>query len=449
MTQQLEEIAEFLLAEVRRNGASAADIVAVEGDTLDVGVRLGEVEKLKQAREKRLGLRVFAGERSAMTSTADFSADSLRRLAEDASTLAKVTAPDPHSGLPADVPRLLELPELGLYDEAVAAVTAEDAIGWATRAEDAARSFDARVTNSDGGSCHASTARILYAASNGFIGSYRSSSVSLSAVPIVSHEGAMQRDYWYSAKHRVDDLESPEAIGKRAAERALRRLGGRQVETCEVPVVFDPEMASGLLRHLAGAVSGDAIYMGTSFLVDRLDQRIAPEFFTVVDDGRMPGGLGSKPFDAEGLATRRNVVVENGELRTYLCDTYSGRKLGRASTASASRSVGGAPHVATTNFVLQPGAAAPEELIRSVSRGLYVTELIGFGVNSTTGDYSRGAAGMWIEDGELAFPVEEITIAGNLLTMFQDIEAVANDLDLRGATRAPTLKIRRMTVAGK
>lgn len=449
MSLRLEEITDFLLAEVKRRGATAADVVAVEGNTLDVGVRLGEVEKLKQAREKRLGLRVFAGQRSAVTSTADFSRDSLQRLAGDTCTLARVTAPDPHSGLPDELTPLGELPELGLYDEAVAGVTADDAIGWAKRAESAAREADPRISNSDGSEFHASTARIVYASSAGFQGSYRTSSASLSAVPIASVDGKMQRDYWYSARRRLADLEAPEAIGRRAAARALRRLGARQVETCEVPVVFDPEMASGLLRHLAGAISGDAIHQGTSFLVGRLDQQIAPEFFSVADDGRLPNGLGSKPFDAEGLATRRNVVVENGVLRSYLCDTYSGRKLGRASTANAGRSVGGSPHVTTTNFILEPGTSSPGELIRSIDNGLYVTELIGFGVNSTTGDYSRGAAGMWIENGELAFPVEEITIAGNLLQMFQDIEAIADDLDLRAATRAPTLKIRRMTVGGR
>lgn len=449
MKDRLEEVTGFLLDEVKRYGASAADAVAVEGDTLDVGVRLGEVEKLKQAREKRLGLRVFVEKRSAITSTADFEPDSLRRLAEDTCTLARVTAPDPHSGLPDELPPLGDVPELGLYDEAVAAIVADDAIGWAKEAEAAARAADPRITNSDGAEFRASTARIVYASSGGFQGGYRTSSVSLSAVPIASAEGKMQRDFWYSTKRRLADLEAPEAIGEHAAQRALRRLGARQVETCEVPVVFDPEMASGLLRHLAAAVSGDAIYQGTSFLVGKLDEAIAPEFFTVVDDGRMANALGSKPFDAEGQPTRRNVVVENGVFRTYLCDTYSGRKLGRATTANAGRSVGGAPHVTTTNFVLQPGAASPAEIVRSVERGLYVTELIGFGVNPTTGDYSRGAAGMWIENGEFAFPVEEITIAGNLLQMFRDIEMVGNDLDLRGTTRAPTLKLRRMTVAGK
>jgi len=449
MGRDLEALAADVLSDVRKHGATGADLVVVEADTLDVGVRLGEVEKVKQAREKRLGLRVFNGLRSAVASTADFSADSLRRLAADTCDLAKITAPDPYAGLPESVPPLGEIADLALYDEAVAAITADEAIGWAQRAEGAARAADARITNSDGGECHASTGRIVYASSAGVVGAYRSSSVSLSAVPIASVDGAMQRDYWYSARRRLADLETPEAIGARAAERALRRLGGRQVATCAVPVVFDPEMASGLVRHLAGAVAGSAIYLGNSFLLDKLGARIAPEFFTVIDDGTIVGGLGSKPFDGEGLRTRRNVVVEKGVLQTYLCDSYAARRLGQPGTASAARSVGSAPHVSPTNFILQPGTMSPQEIIASVENGLYVTELIGFGVNATTGDYSRGAAGMWIENGELAYPVEEITIAGNLLEMLAGIEMIGSDLDLRGAVRAPTLKIGRMTVAGK
>lgn len=448
MSLRLEEVAEQLLSAARRHGASAADVVVVEGDTLDVGVRLGEIETLKQAREKRLGLRVFHGARSAICSTADIAPDALERLAEETCALARVTAEDPFAGLlepePVQVPA-----DLDLYDADIAEVRAEQAIEWARAAEAAARGADPRITNSDGGEAHTSTSRIFYASSTGFAGGYRSSSVSLSAVPIASDGKAMQRDYWYSAKRRLRDLEAPEAIGARAAARALRRLGGRQIATCEVPVVFDPEMASGLLRHLAGAVSGDAIYKGTSFLADKLTQRIAPGGFTVIDDGTLPAALGSKPFDAEGLRTRRNVVVDRGVLQLFLCDGYAGRKLDRPSTANAARSVGSAPHVATTNFYLEAGTLTPEEIIASVPNGLYVTELIGFGVNPTTGDYSRGASGMWIENGELAYPVEEITVAGNLLQMYAGIEAIGNDLDLRGAVRAPTLKIGRMMVAGR
>lgn len=445
---QLEDIATQLIDAAKRNGATAADVVVVEGTSLDVGVRLGEIEKLKQASEKHLGLRVFVGERSAITSSADFSLQSLEQLAADSCALAGVLAPDSFAGLPSDAPMTADDIDLELYDPDVAAFTAEQAIEFAKEAEAAARETDPRIVNSEGGHCSASFSHFVYASSGGFRGGYDASSISLWAVPVAAENGSMQRDHWYSARRKLSELESPASIGRKAAERALRRLNARQVPTCEVPVVFDPQMASSLISHLAGAVSGDAVFRGVSFLVGKIGERIAPDYFTVIDDGRLEHGLASRPFDGEGLPTRRTVVVDGGRLTSYLCDTYSGRKLGTASTGNASRSIGGPPHSAPTNFVLQPGTATPEEIIKSVKSGLYVTELIGFGVNGTTGDYSRGASGMWIEDGELAYPVEQITIAGNLLPMYDAIEVIGNDIDLRRTIVAPTLKIARMTVAG-
>jgi PmbA protein len=258
----------------------------------------------------------------------------------------------------------------------------------------------------------------------------------------------MQRDAWYSVQRRLCRLDSPESVGRAAARRTLRRLGARKVATQEVPVVFDPDMAASLMRSVCGAVSGSAIYRGASFLAGKLGQQVAATGLTLVDDGRMPGGLGSRPFDGEGLPTRRTMVIENGKLASYLLDTYTGRKLGLASTGNASRSLGQPPTVGPMNFYAPPGPHSPEEIIRSVDRGLYVTEMIGFGVNLVTGDYSRGAVGLWIEKGELAYPVEEITIAGNLKDMLRGIEMIGNDLEWRGAVAAPTLKIGRMTVAG-
>lgn len=445
----LEEIAELLLAAATRNGATAADVIVAESQSLDVGVRLGEIEKLKQAGQKHLGLRVFVGERSAITSSADFSRDGLDKLASDTCALARVIAPDPYSGLPEASELATRVPDLDLYDPAVAEFGAEQAIANAKAAEQAALAVDPRITNSEGAECSASTAHVLYASSRGFRGQYSDSGVSLSVVPVVSENGAMQRDYWYSAQRHLAKLEAPEQIGKMAAARALRRLGARSVKTCEVPVIFDPEMAGGLLRHLAGAISGYSLYKGTSFLIGKLGQRIAPEFVNVVDDGTIRGRLGSKPFDGEGLPTRRTAVVENGVLTNYLFDTYSGRRMGSPSTGSAARSVGSAPFVSTTNFVLSPGTASPAEIIASVKSGLYVTELIGFGINGTTGDYSRGAVGLWIENGEIAYPVDEITIAGNLLAMYDAIEVIGNDLEYRHSVCAPTLKIAKMTVAGQ
>jgi PmbA protein len=258
----------------------------------------------------------------------------------------------------------------------------------------------------------------------------------------------MQRDYWYSSNRKFAKLESSKQVGEKAARRVLRRLGGRKVKTCEAPVVFDPDMAASLLRNLSSALSGYSLYKGASFLVGKLGAKIGSDLLNVVDDGTIPGALGSRPFDGEGLPTRKKSVVEKGELRSYLLDTYSGKKLGMASTGNASRSVGEPPGVSPANLYLVPGTDSPEQIIGSVKSGLYVTEMIGFGVNMVTGDFSRGAAGLWIENGELAFPVEEITIAGNLQQMFQAIEGVGNDLELRGRIAAPTVKIAKMTIAG-
>ncbi|HWO43027.1 MAG TPA: metallopeptidase TldD-related protein, partial [Candidatus Eisenbacteria bacterium] len=318
----------------------------------------------------------------------------------------------------------------------------------ALETERSALEFDRRIANSEGGEFSNQHGRVIYVTSHGFAGEYRASNFGESVAPVAAENGSMQRDYWYSSSRKFSKLEAPRSVGRRAAERAIRRLGARKIDTCEVAVVFDPEMAAGLMRHLASALSGYSLDKGASFLVGKLGAAIASENVTVIDDGTIPGGLGSRPFDGEGLLTRRKTVVEKGRLQTYLLDTYSGKKLGLQSTANASRSVGDPPGVAPLNFYLAPGVAKPEEIIRSVKRGLYLTETIGFGVNLVTGDYSRGAAGIWIENGELAYPVEEITIAGNLSEMFHDIEVVGNDLEMRSRISAPTLKIAKMTVAG-
>ena len=282
---------------------------------------------------------------------------------------------------------------------------------------------------------------------DGFARGYSTSAFGLTVSPVAAKDGEMQRDAWYSYARRRRTLEDPESIGRTAAARALRRLGARKVKTTEVPVIFDPDMAASLLRSMAGAASGPSLYRRASFLLERLGTRVAAPTVTIVDDGLLPAALGSRPFDGEGLATRRTVLVGEGKLESYLLDTYSGRKLGLTSTHHASRD-GAGVSVGTTNLMLLAGTTPPAELIGSVKSGLYVTELIGFGVNGVTGDYSRGAAGLWIEDGRLTFPVEEVTVAGNLLEMFDRIEGIGNDLVLRDRVSAPTLKIARMVVAG-
>jgi len=442
------ELASEVLRQATISGASAAEVGIVESESFSVLVRMRGVDTVKSALEKRLGLRLFLGRRSATTATSDFSPAALDLLVADTLAMAQATPEDPFGGLPDSSAFAAELPDLDLWDAEASRLSIPDRIHLAGKAESAALSLDPRITNSEGSEYGHEDARVFFANSHGFTGEYRASSVVLSATPVAKDHAGMQRDAWYSIQRRLCRLDSPESVGRTAARRTLRRLGARKVPTQEVPVVFDPDMAASLMRSVCGAVSGSAIYRGASFLAGQLGQQVAATGLTVVDDGRMPGGLGSRPFDGEGLPARRTGVIENGKLASYLLDTYTGRKLGLASTGNASRSLGQRPTVGPMNFYAPPGPHSPEEIIRSVDRGLYVTEMIGFGVNLVTGDYSRGAVGLWIEKGELAYPVEEITIAGNLKDMLRGIEMIGNDLEWRGAVAAPTLKIGRMTVAG-
>jgi PmbA protein len=443
-----QELARDVLATAKIRGASQGDVVMVEGDSFFVTVRLGEVEKISQAQEKRLGLRLFSGNSSASASTSDISREAIERLVDDTINMARATAQDPFSGLPDASLLARDLPDMDLFDDAARSVSVDEKIAIALAAEKTAMEFDPRITNSEGAEFSNQTGRVIYASSQGFCGEYHGSTFGHSVAPVASQNGSMQRDYWYSSNRKFARLDSPQSVGKKAAERVLRRLGARKIKTCEVPIVFDPDMAASLLRNLSSALSGYSLYKGASFLNGQLGNRIASELTTVWDDGTIPGALGSKPFDSEGLPITRKAVVENGVLLSYLLDTYSAKKLSMASTGNASRSIGEPPGVAPTNFYLAPGPHTPDAVIGSVKQGLYLTETIGFGVNLVTGDYSRGAAGIWIENGELTFPVEEVTIAGNLKDMFQNIEMVGNDLEMRGRLAAPTLKISQMTVAG-
>ncbi|MBI2014355.1 MAG: TldD/PmbA family protein [Candidatus Rokubacteria bacterium] len=441
---------ELLVAVLRRaveRGATAADGYLVEDSEFSASVRLGEVETVTHAREQRLSLRVFAGRASAAASTSDLSRESLERVVDEATGLARVTAQDPHAGLPDPSELIGRVPDLDLEDRSAEDPAPEAKIELARACEAAALGADPRVTNSEGAHYADRRARYAYATSHGFVQGYATTSFSLSVAPVAARNGEMQRDHWYTAARKRAKLDAPAAVGRTAAARALRRLGARKVKTAEVPVVFEPDTAASLVRSIAGAASGPALYRRASFLLDRLGTKIAAPAVTIVDDGLLPAALGSRPFDGEGLATRRTAIVEEGVLASYLLDSYSARKLGMASTHHAARD-GGGVSVATTNLMLLPGTAKPAELIASVKRGLYVTELIGFGVNGVTGDYSRGAVGLWIENGELAYPVEEVTVAGNLLEMFAAIDGVGDDLVLRSRTASPTLRIARMVVAG-
>ena len=450
----LESLTAEVVALAVKAGASDAEAVAREGDEFSVNVRMGQVETLKESGSRGLGLRVFLGKRSASTSTSDLTSEGIRQLVEGALALAKVTEEDPFSGL-------TERDEFGslsgdmhLYDEDVYSLPAAERIEWARRAESAALKADPRITNSDGGSFDAATGSKVLANSRGFVGGYRSSYAGVAAAPLaVDVDGSMQRDGWWSSARRLADLESPEAIGKEAARRTLRRLGARRVPTQRVPIVFAREVAGTLLGSVFEAASGDAIWRGASFLAGKLGEQIAVANLTIVDDNTMllptgMGGFGTSPFDGEGLPSLRTVVVENGMLRNYLLNTYTARKLGMKSTHNASRGLAGAPGIGCGNLYLEPGKLTPEQIIADVPAGLYVTGLMGFGVNVVTGDYSQGATGLWIENGQLTHAVEEVTIAGNLAEMLNNIEMVGSDLDFRSAISAPTLLISGLTVAG-
>jgi PmbA protein len=436
-----------VLGRALTRGATAADGFLIEEAHFTASVRLGQVDTVAHSREQRLSLRVFAGKATAAASTSDLSRESLERVVDEATALARVTAEDPHAGLPEPRDLIAQVPDLELSDPSGHDLSPEAKIEIARVAEAAALGSDPRITNSEGAEYWDRRARYAYGTSHGFAHAYDTSSFGLSVSPVAGRNGDMQRDMWYSMARRRSALEDPASIGRTAAARALRRLGARKVKTAEVPVIFDPDTAASLLRSIAGAASGPSLYRRASFLLDRLDKRIAASGVTIVDDPLLPRALGSRPFDGEGLPTRRTVLVDDGVLATYLLDTYSARKLGMRSTHHATRD-GSGVSVGTTNLILRPGSASAAALIGSVKQGLYVTELIGFGVNGVTGDYSRGAAGIWIDNGELAYPVEEVTVAGNLLEMFAAIEGIADDLVLRDRTASPTVKIGRMVVAG-
>ncbi|MBI1846141.1 MAG: TldD/PmbA family protein [Candidatus Rokubacteria bacterium] len=444
----------LLVSVLRRataRGATAADGFLVEDRHFSAMVRLGEVDTVTHSQDQRLSLRVFYGRATAAASSSDLSPASLERVVDEATALARITAEDEHAGLPDPAEVIERVPDLDLEDREAPALSPEEKIDIARRAEAAALASDPRISNSEGAESFDRRSHYVYAAAHGsgrvFAGDYATTSFGITCSPVAAQDGEMQRDSWYSMARKRAGLDDPASVGRTAAARALRRLGARKVKTTEVPVIFDPENAASLLRSVAAAASGPSLYRRASFLVERLGQRIAASGVTIVDDGLRPGALGSRPFDGEGLPTRRTALVEDGVLVTYLLDTYSARKLGLASTHHGTRDGAGVT-VGTTNLMLLPGTASPDDLIASVDNGFYVTELIGFGVNGVTGDYSRGAVGLWIENGKLAYPVEEVTVAGNLLEMLLAIDGVASDLVLRDRTAAPTLKIAKMVVAG-
>src|SRR5579875_1748345 len=448
--EQLKQIADDLVGRAMRAGASAVDAVVSEADEFSATVRMRRVESLKEAASKALGLRIFIGSRSASSYSGDFSPRALDRLVERTLSMARATSEDPASGLPEASHLGRYEGDLQLYSPDVAELSTSERLELARRAEEAALGYDPRIQNSEGASFEATTAAKAYANSLGFVGSYRSSYCGLSVAPVAmdGQGGGMQRDYWYTVARRAASLDSPEVVGRKAAERALRKLGACKAPTCRVPVIFDAETARTLVGHVFEAVRGDAVYRSASFLAGKLHQTVAGENVTIVDDGLRSGGFGSRPFDDEGIPASSTPVISKGVLSSYLLNTYTARKLNLKTTGNAARGVAGPPAVGPKNFYLAAGPNSIEEMVRSVKQGLYVTELIGFGVNVVTGDYSRGAAGMWIENGEMAYPVEEVTIAGNLPEMLKHITMIGSELEFRGAIASPPLLVEGLTVAG-
>jgi len=442
-TQALELLSD-LIGRAKKCGAQAADAIYINGISLSLSQRLGKPEHLERSEGADIGLRVLIGKRQAMVSSSDYSAEALDELCQRAVAMAKVVPEDPYCGLAEPEQLAQSVPDIDSYDPVEP--TAEHLADLAKRAEEAALAVDG-VSNSEGGSASWGMNTVALAASNGFSRSYSNSRHSLSASVLAGEGTGMERDYDYASTVYGEDLRSPEDIGRSAGEKAVQRLNPRKTKTAAVPVIFDPRVSGGMVGHLSSAINGAAIARGTSFLKDKMGERLFPKTINIFDDPHRKRGLKSRPFDAEGIATQKRALIENGELKTWVMDLRSARQLGLDSTGNAGRGTSSPPSPSSSNLYMAAGALSPAELMADIKEGLYVTELIGFGVNGVTGDYSRGASGFWIENGKISYPVNEVTIAGNLIDMFAEITA-ANDLVFRYGTDAPTIRIDGMTLAG-
>jgi PmbA protein len=446
--KESQEVAERMLSLALGAGADGAEVLVREGSELEVKVRLGETEMVKEAGSRGLGLRVLKAGRVAVTYTSDFLPESLRRFAEESVALCQLAEPDEFAGLPAPEEMARAVPDLDLWDEAVMAIDVPHALRLALQGEQAARAWDARVTNSEGAAFGRNIGAVAFASSAGFSGAYRGSHVSLVVEPLCDDaDGKKRNGYHYSSGRFFAELLSPDQVGIEAARRTVAKLGSRKIPTCQVPAIFSPEAGRSLLGQFAGVVSGGAVWRKSTYLAEREGTAVASPLVSIVDDPLIRRAAGSRPFDGEGLPVRPNVVVDRGLLRTFLLDVYAGRKLGRPSTGSAARSLGGGPHVSTSNFVLAAGTSAPTDLER-VARAFYVTDLMGFGFNAVTGDFSQGAAGFWIENGERVHPVSEVTLSTNFDALWKGVEAVGNDLDTRSSVRCPSFRVGSVTIAG-
>ena len=433
----LRNIAQDMLDYAKQRGASAASVDVSEGFGQGVTVRQGAVETIEYNRDKGLAITVYIGQQRGNASTSDFAPRAMRDTVDAALSIARYTAKDDCSGLPDADMLAHDSPDMDLYHPWDLPVDA--AIALAQQCEQAALDTDARISNSEGATVNLHEAQFVSANSLGFIGGFPTSRHSFSCAVIAGQDDAMERDYWYAVARDAKDLPNVQQVGRIAAERTVRRLNARQLKTMQVPVLFEAPIASGLLGSFVNAVSGGSLYRKSSFLLDQLDQTIFAPHINITDVPDIPKGLASGPFDNEGVQTQRRVIVENGVLRGYFLGSYSARKLGLRSTGNA-----GGNH----NLVLQSGALDFDGLLNTMSRGLLVTELLGQGINAVTGDYSRGAAGFWVEDGKIQYPVQEITIAGNLKDMFRNIVAVGNDVLVQGSRQCGSILVEGMTIAG-
>jgi len=450
MNEDTLSLASDIVGRARRLGADEVDAFVVTSTESSVQVRRGAVERVIDAGSHAVGIRIIKDKRTAVCSTSDLTPAAIDQLVREAVELAAISEPDEYAGLP-DRNDLLsgEGPNLQLYDERIEAISTEEMRDFALRLEAAAFDFDARVTNSDGAAMEVVRAQIALANSLGFGGSYPGTYASMAIEAICDDtEGKKRNDSWYTAERALHRLESPEDVGRKAAQRAVAKLGARKVETAVVPVVWENTIARALLSIIGQAASGEALYRRATFLAELEGKQVASPLFTLTDDPLLPGRLGSRPFDGEGVASRTLPLFENGVFRNFLFDSYNARRLGRATTGAASRGIASLPSPGASNLVMQPGVLPPDALLAGIDSGLLLTDLMGFGVNMTTGDFSRGAQGFWIEKGRVAYPVTEINLSGNLKDMLASIDAVGNDLMWRGGRASPSFRMSQMQVSG-
>jgi PmbA protein len=449
MKEDLRSIASDIVAKARALGADEADAYLHSGIESTVSIRKQELEKLIEAGSRSVSIRVIKNKRTAVCNTSDLAPKALDEMVRTAIELAKISEPDEFAGLPAKEDLATDMGgALMLYDERIESLTVEEMKDIVLRAEQAAFDADKRVTNSEGAEFGAERGMVVLANSLGFCGSFPYTAASFS-VSVLADEpsGKKHNDYWYSANSMFHRLAAPEDVGRRAAARVVRKVGARKVGTREVPVVWEPTMTGALMGVVAGAASGEALFKRSTFLTDFEGQPIASPLVSITDDATLPGQLGSRPFDGEGVRKRRNVLVEGGVFKQFLFDSYYARRTGRRTSGSASR-MGDQIGVGTGNLIWEPGTSDPAAMVAAIQDGLYLTDLMGFGVNQTTGDFSRGAAGLWIESGAIAYAVAEINVSGNLKDMLKNVDAVGNDLEWRAGTASPTIRMSRLTVSG-